>query len=252
MIDFTFSKYKELIISWMNKGYTFYNFADYIAVGKLSEPHIILRHDVDRMPARALRLAKLEHELKVMSTYFFRRKSVSFDKEIIIRIRELGHEVGYHYEELSDVKGDYELAWQHFQENIKKFDVFGGVKSIAMHGRPFSRWDNRGLWKKHDYRELGIQIEVYNDIAWDKYLYFTDVGRCWNSKSNIRDRAIGTLGINLNNHPKRTTDLIQYVNQSNKNIIISTHPERWSDNIANWLQVLATDWSIDLIKKIIK
>ncbi len=252
MLDFTFSKYKELIISLINNGYNFYTFKDYINANIPPGPHIILRHDVDRMPARALRLAKLEHELKVMSTYFFRRKSVSLHKEIIIRIQEFGHEVGYHYEELSDAKGNYKLAWQLFQENIKKFDVFGGVKSIAMHGRPFSRWDNRDLWKKHDYRKIGIQIEVYKDVAWENYLYFTDVGRCWNSKSNIRDRVVGSLKGNLNNHPEGTTDLIKYINQSNKNIIISTHPERWTDNTAEWLQVLATDWSIDLIKKIIK
>lgn len=250
MPDFTLYKYKEFIISLMDNGYTFYTFEDYISLNNLSDPHIVLRHDVDRIPSRALKLARLEHELKVISTYFFRSKSVSFNKEIISQIQEFGHEVGYHYEELSDAKGDYELAWQLFQENVKKFDAFGGIKSIAMHGKPFSKWDNRDLWNKHDYRKFGIQIEVYKDIAWDKYLYFTDVGRCWNSKSNKRDRVVGSLEGNLSNHPKGTTDLIKYINQSNKNIIISTHPERWSDNIVGWFQVLAIDWSTNLMKKL--
>ncbi len=251
MLDFTLAKYKELIFAIKNKRYEIYTFKNIINLNDLHKPHVILRHDVDRMPGRALKLAKLEHELNIVSTYFFRTKSVSFSRDVIKQILKLGHEIGYHYEELSDAKGDYELAWQLFQKNIKQFDEFGGVKTIAAHGKPFYKWDNRDLWKTRDYKKLGIKIEAYQDIGWDNYLYFTDVGRCWNSKNNVRDRIIGSVTANLNNAPRNTTDLIEYIKQSKKNLIISTHPERWSENTASWLQVLVMDHTVNLTKKII-
>jgi len=250
-LDFTFDKYTELLFVLKRKKYVFYTFKDVAFSDKLYTPHVILRHDVDRLPFRALKLARLEYELGISSTYFFRIKSVSFNENIIGQILKFRHEIGYHYEELSDTRGNLDLAWQLFQKNIKKFDKFGGITSIAMHGKPFSKWNNQNLWNKYDYKKLGIKIEVYRDIPWDNYLYFTDVGRCWNSKNNIRDR-IG-FQTNLNIYWIKTTDdLIEYITQSCHNLIISTHPERWTDNKIGWLQVIFTDSLVNLLKKLIR
>ena len=62
-------------------------------------PIVILRHDVDRRPLNALTTAKLENELGIRGTYYFRIVPESFDETIIKQIAELGHEIGYHYEE---------------------------------------------------------------------------------------------------------------------------------------------------------
>ena len=55
----------------------------------------------------ALRMAELEHELGIQSTYYF-RFPYTFKPDIIRKIQALGHEVDYHYEVLSKAKGDYE------------------------------------------------------------------------------------------------------------------------------------------------
>jgi hypothetical protein len=208
-----------------------------------------LRHDVDRLPSRALQLARLEKELDVSSTYFFRVKGVSFHRPTIGKIAGLGHEIGYHYEDLSDAGGDAVRAIESFKQNLRKFDEFGGVSSIAMHGRPFSKWDNRDLWKDFDYRDYGPLVEAYRDVESSGFFYFTDVGRCWNSRSNQRDHLNRLAKEALDRQPAGTRDLIRFIAGRHADMIISTHPERWTDGPIGWLQVLVVDEAISLVKK---
>lgn len=61
---------------------------------------IILRHDVDCLPHFALQTALIEHELGIKGTYYFRVVPESFDLKIMQKIAGLGHEIGYHYEDV--------------------------------------------------------------------------------------------------------------------------------------------------------
>jgi hypothetical protein len=61
---------------------------------------VVLRHDVYRKPMNALQMAELEHDLGIQSTYYF-RFPYTFKSDIIGKIHDLGHEVGYLYEVLS-------------------------------------------------------------------------------------------------------------------------------------------------------
>jgi len=61
-----------------------------------------------------------------------------------------------------------------------------------MHGSPLSKYDNRCIWKKHDYRIHGIIGEPYFDQDFKKVLYLTDTGRKWDGAGvSIRDKATG-------------------------------------------------------------
>ena len=42
-----------------------------------------------------------------------------------------------------------------FKENLEKFRKVYLVKTICMHGSPLSKYDNRLIWEKYDYRDLG-------------------------------------------------------------------------------------------------
>ena len=55
----------------------------------------------------------------------------------------------------------FELAIEDFERNLEKFREFYPVKTICMHGSPLSKWDNRDLWKRYDYRDYGIIAEPY-------------------------------------------------------------------------------------------
>ena len=251
IMDFTHSVYRDLLKVLCDTGYSFFTFEELSEKSEqISGSHVVLRHDVDRFPRRSLALAELEAELGIRSTYFFRVKPVSFSEKVIARIKELGHEIGYHYEVLSDAQGDIDLAWKLFVRNLTKFEQFGGVKTISMHGRPFSAWDNRSLWKHFNYRKLGIKLEVYMDIDWSKYLYLTDTGRTWNGNYSIRDNVQN--GKNFQGLLYTTRDVIRMLRIKHPNIIISTHPERWANSVIDWFQVLVVDSMTNVCKTILK
>ena len=105
-------------------------------------------------------MAELEHELGIQSTYYF-RVPYTFKPDIIGKIRGLGHEVGYHYEVLSKANGDYEKAVELFEQELNEFRKICEVKTICMHGSPLSKYDNRDLWTRYDFRDFGIVGEAY-------------------------------------------------------------------------------------------
>jgi hypothetical protein len=68
--DFTLEKYSELLDA-IKKGYSTATVEQFLK-GEYKEPVIILRHDVDKFPPRAVRMAKLEKSKGISSTYYFR------------------------------------------------------------------------------------------------------------------------------------------------------------------------------------
>jgi hypothetical protein len=180
---------------------------------------IILRNDVDKLPQNSLQFAKIQTENGMKGTYYFRIVPESFNEQIIKEIYSLGHEIGYHYEDVSltankmktinkkvsskkyEVNSkkdeDYErqvadIAIESFVRNLERLRKIAPVKTICMHGSPMSRWDSRLLWKYYDYRDFGIIGEPYFDVNFDEVMYLTDTGRRWNGDSvNIRDKAEG-------------------------------------------------------------
>jgi hypothetical protein len=120
----------------------------------------------------------------------------------------LGHEIGYHYEDLSLCKGNYESAIKHFEINLNKFRKIYPVKTICMHGSPLSKWDNRDLWKKYNYRDFGIIGEPYFDMDFDDVFYLTDTGRRWDGdKVSVRDKVKSEKQENGNLRFRSTMDI---------------------------------------------
>ena len=58
---------------------------------------------MDRLPGNSLKTALLENNFGIRATYFFRTIPQTFKPEIIKEIADLGHEIGYHYENLSEI-----------------------------------------------------------------------------------------------------------------------------------------------------
>ena len=108
-MDFTLSAYKQLISTLQSQCYFCQTLEEYIQNPK--DKVVILRHDVDRLPGNSLKTALLENELGIRATYFFRTIPQTFKPEIIKEIAEMGHEIGYHYENLSAVsKNDPQIT----------------------------------------------------------------------------------------------------------------------------------------------
>ncbi len=135
--DFTVRKYSELLDAFKEAGYEFQTVESYVK--KPINRVVILRHDVDSWPQNALQMAKLENTLGIKSTYYFRKSWLSFQEKIVQKIESYGHEIGYHYEDLSATKSNYEKAIIRFRENLSFFRQYYQVTTIAMHGRHLSK-----------------------------------------------------------------------------------------------------------------
>jgi hypothetical protein len=69
--DFTLEAYTELVCA-LKENYHVMSVSDYLTLPKGDAPVCVLRHDVDKYPERAERMALLEKGLGVRSTYYFR------------------------------------------------------------------------------------------------------------------------------------------------------------------------------------
>lgn len=253
-MDFTLKAYREYLLS-IKKNYPhILRFDEYMLDQNKFDNFCLIRHDVDRKPHYALRMAQLENELGMKSTYYFRDKSFVYDEAIIKKISELGHEIGYHYECLSDTRGDIPKAVEIFQKTLEKFRKNVPVKTISMHGRPLLKFDNRDIWKDeknhqrliHDFKILG---EVYLDIDYSDILYISDTGRNWTSdRANVRDKTNSKIKIEFSSQ----SDLLNYLsNKPHPKMVFQIHPERWSNNFFAWTWQLMFDSGINFLKKIL-
>jgi len=100
MKDFTLDMYRVLIERLTGAGYSFQRLEDYVE--EPMERVVIIRHDVDRNPEKSLIMAQLEAKYGIESSYYFRSVSHSWNIDIVKKISDLGHEIGYHYENLSN------------------------------------------------------------------------------------------------------------------------------------------------------
>ena len=122
--DFTVAKYEELCSAIVQSGYAVVNVKDYLSRSLPPQPRekvVILRHDVDRKPENALKMAEIERQLGISGTYYFRSTKEVFKAEIMHKIEKMGHEVGYHYEVLDKAKGNYGKAIKIFEAELKEF-----------------------------------------------------------------------------------------------------------------------------------
>ena len=67
-------------------------------------------------------------------------------------------------------------AYVLFCEELEMFRKVVPVETICMHGSPRAKYDNKMIWEKYDYRELGIVGEPYFDVDWNVFGYLTDTG----------------------------------------------------------------------------
>jgi len=269
-MDFTQHTYRLLLESLVEAGYAFQTFAGFIE--SPAEKAVILRHDVDRLPYNSLQTAQIENELGINGSYYFRIVHESYNENIIKQIAALGHEIGYHYEDLTLVSRKYqvvssktkvissksqvvsrktkndslnaqsieELGFESFKANLAKLREVVPVTTICMHGSPLSKYDSRDLWKHHDYRQLGIIGEPYFDVDFSKVLYLTDTGRRWDGdKVSVRDKINDKLRM-TNYEFIKTDDIIRAANDDRlpNQIMITVHPQRWTNNYLAWTKEL--------------
>ena len=248
--DFTTKKYRGFLEHLKHINFPIYTINDWIK----TEPKkgIILRHDVDRNPNQSIKIAKIASDLDVKGTFNFRVLKNQVDEKAVTLISKLGHEIGYHYEDLSIAKGNMDLAIELFHKKLELLRKFTEVKTATMHGRPLSRFDNRKIWEFANVNQFNLSGEAYISIDYKKLYYITDTGRTWaETNANLRDSAMNSIPIP--GTIKSTEDIKNFIDSNREaSIAIVFHPERWSSNYFELFLQTFIDFLSSTIKKILR
>jgi len=257
MRDFTlpaYQQYLKAIKESYGETVTFGEFFRQREAGTAPTRFCILRHDVDRRPGNVTPMAEVERALGLTASYFCRNRRRLRQPALLTGLARLGHEVGYHYECLSDANGDLDRAYADFTENLRRFREQVRVDVVAMHGRALNAHDNRDMWRSATAQrrlreEHGILGEVYVSIDYTDILYLTDTGRNWEpGRSNRRDRTNSQVSAPIESRE----DLLRYLSdRPHPRLILQTHPERWSHSAAGLLLDGGRDRLINLAKKLV-
>ena len=233
--------------------YSFQTFQQYLSDPK--NKNIILRHDVDSLPENSLRFAQIQDDFGINGSYYFRAVPESWDEDIIKDIAGMGHEVGYHYETMDTANGDIDKAWDQFRYHLDELRKLANVTTICMHGSPRSKFDNKELWKKYDYKSVGIFGEPYFDVDFGEVFYLTDTGRRWDGwKVSVRDKVSQQdewIKQGLIFHS--TNDISRAVEKNNflDKVMITFHPQRWHNRPLPWINELVMQNVKNQIKRLL-
>lgn len=231
-MDFTIRKYRNLVQAIIESGYQIMTICQYLEtypVGRV----LVLRHDVDEQPQNALKMAEVERTLGVKATYYFRRVPKSDHPDVIRAIAAMGHEIGYHYEDLTLSEGHLPKAIASFSRNLEYFRQYYPVKTVCMHGSSSSRFDNREIWKEVRLEDYGLIGEPYLSFDFSRIYYLTDTGYAWDGgKYAVRDKVDNPFSLSFH-----TTDqVIEALRDGSfpEQSMILAHT-LWTDNLPRWI-----------------
>ena len=231
MFDFTVRKYRVLVWAFVESGYRIVTVRQYLETNPAGKV-LVLRHDVDEQPQNALKMAEAEKDLGVHATYYFRRVPKSDHPDVIRKIAAMGHEIGYHYEDLTLSEGDMQKAVESFSRNLDYFRQYYPVKTVCMHGSSSSRFDNREIWKQARLEDYGLLGEPYLSFDFNRVFYLTDTGYAWDGgKYAVRDKVSSAFSLSFH-----TTDqVIEAVRNGSfpEQSLVLAHT-LWTDSLPRW------------------
>ncbi len=231
----TYRQYIDFCQEICNAGVPFYTVEEACSnIGSLRKPFVIIKHDVEDKPEKALRIGTIEHRFVIKATYyahsFFLRKPkhAAILKELV----SLGHEIGYHYDVLDSNDGNKSKAIQEFREALACFADDGfAIKTVCPHGNPLKKRvgysSNKDFFLDSEIRKLfNDVVDVYitfPDMVDEDYLYITDASYAHlyrDAKSTRTDATERWSALN------GTDEIIQMVRDGHS-MIISTHSHRY-------------------------
>lgn len=190
-MKFTYDAYRQLILKLKENNYQFISYHNPFQYDRT----VILRHDVDFDLEKAAKMAVLEKELQVSSTYFillstnFYNIHSASSKKWIFNILGNGHTIGLHFDETKYEEEDTQALEGRILDEIKIFNQELGeniIRSVSMH-RPSKRMLESDLQPK------GI-INSYSRKFFEEYKYLSD------SRMNWREDVFSVIDSFGNNH----------------------------------------------------
>jgi len=175
LYGYRLKKYEQLLVELSNDKYVVKPFKDYFS-GKKNNPNkvtVFIRHDVDISLRRQQKMAKLEKKHGIKTTYLFRLHAEKYKFEqaipIIQNLVEEDFEIGFHYETLTQTKGDNKRAIKLFAEELKQIREITPIHIVAAHG---DKYKNRSIWSSLPKDEL----EIWSAYDMKNNHYISDAG----------------------------------------------------------------------------
>ena len=240
--DFTFEMYERLLRAGLEAGYDHLTVREYLERDALPDRFVVHRHDVDRKPENALAMAELEAEYGISSTYYVRTIEKTFEPALIRALESLGHEVGYHYEDLDRAEGDLERAHESFARELERLRALATVDTVCMHGNPLTRYDNRALWTdSYALEEYDLLGEAYLSVDFTDLTYFSDTGRTWEDGSlKIKDHPVGEH--RKDRRAETTGGLCRLLRAGDvRRPYLLSHPNRWAETVPEYVLEYSKD-----------
>lgn len=175
-MEFTYQAYRNLIRQLRTNGYQFTDYHDYQSYNKA----VIMRHDIDISLEKAVEMAEIEKDERIISTYFillstdFYNAASEKSLKAIKRIADCGHQIGLHFDEVkyAEIECMRTLVDAIKQEAEILSEITGfPISSVSMH-RPSKETLNA------DYEIEGI-INSYGKVFFKDFKYVSDSRRCW-------------------------------------------------------------------------
>jgi len=248
--EFSFAAYENLLSTLLDAGYDTLTVRDYLRMDRLPRRFVVLRHDVDRKPENAEKMAELEADYDTAATYYVRTST--FTRERVSRIETLGHEVGYHYEDYVRASGDLPNAHRSFAGNLRVFRKAATIDTVCMHGNPLSPHDNRDMWTEPgapDFADYDLLGEAYLSMDFGDVTYFSDTGRTWRDGAlKIKDHTMGEGEKTVS--ADTTSDLAAIFRDGRVDrACVLVHPNRWADSVPELFAERSKDRAVNLVKR---
>lgn len=180
-IDFTEDAYKKMLRLACDKGYRFTQYHK-----RSAERHVLWRHDIDLSAHRALRLAEIEAEVGVASTFFVNPHSTFYNMlepgilALLTRIRELGHDLGLHFDAEAH-KGQLGTLDDLTRCLARERDLLADWLSAEIRAFSFHNPDVANLLS-FDQDEIAGMVNTYGRTFRDSYAYASDSNGYWRHK----------------------------------------------------------------------
>ena len=199
---------RQLYVDFLGKakgrGFSFVRFRDFLpGGGPLPDRFIALRHDIDFSPQYSVEMAEIEHAAGVASTFFVLVDGQFYNPlqpdvvRQLRRIRDLGHEIGLHFDVRLAVHADIgaEVA---FRMKTLSALIDAPVRSFSQHDPVNTGFASVTLPPEHE-----PCVDVSEVIREKDLLYVSDSAMMW--RKLTFDEAL----------------------EENRNLCLLAHPHSW-------------------------
>ena len=204
--DFTRRNYRELLKLAKSK----FRFKGYDEIKNKENQSILWRHDVDFSMHSALALAKIEYEEGVTSTFFLMAHCEFYNllekeiSQIVLKIRDFGHDVGIHFDShYYEIEDESDIE-KHLKKEFSLFESMFQISPTAFsfhNTTPFTM-----SCEKEEYYGL---TNAYSSFFKTELDYCSDSNGYW-----------------------RYNRLLDFLNTPrSKNVQVLTHPAWWQDDV---------------------